>query len=67
MTVSKMTVWVIEIWQVGYDPVLFTASTREKAIEMAEKALEPYSLEVENGERGYELTSTTLDEVFEVH
>lgn len=62
-----MTIWVIEIWSVYGDPVLFTASTFEKAVEIAEKALEPYPLDVENGDRGSEITSTTLNEVFEVH
>lgn len=61
-----MKVYVIEVWSSFGDPVLFTASTLEKAEEIAKKAVEPYPVEVEDGEVGYEITETTLDEVFEI-
>jgi len=63
----NIRIWVIEVWNVNGDSVLFTASSKARAIKIAEEALKPYPVEVENGDRGFELTSTTLDEVFEVY
>jgi hypothetical protein len=61
-----MKVYVIEIWSVYNDPVLFTASTHEKAVEIAEKVLGPFPIEVEESQMGYEITETTLDESFDI-
>lgn len=56
-----MKVYIIEVWSMGDDPFTMTASTEERARELAIKALKPHIDEVEEHQAGAEIYETTLD------